>query len=229
MSVILLVRHGQASFGADNYDRLSERGHEQAALLGHHWQESGQRLDAIYSGTLQRQIDTARGLHTAFRDTLGRAPDATLPEFDEFAFQPLLRAHAGAGNAVDWSLLARDRAAFHRYFESALGAWTRGELTAPGTETWPDFQARCARGLARIVELAGRGRVVAVCSSAGAIGGVLQQVLGLDDANTIRLQLTLYNCSVTRLLTDGRVVSLESFNGIPHLERPGRTSLITHR
>ncbi len=228
MSVILLVRHGQASFGADDYDRLSDRGHEQAALLGRHWHESGQQLDAIVSGTLRRQVDTARGLHAAYRDSIAGAP-AVLPEFDEFAFQPLLKAHAAAGEQVDWQLLARDKQAFHRYFAAALGAWTRGELSAPGTEPWPAFQARCARGLERVVALAGRSRVVAVCSSAGAIGAIVQRVLGLDDANTVRLQLTLYNCSVTRLLTDGRIITLESFNGIPHLERPGRATLITHR
>lgn len=34
MALITFVRHGQASWGADNYDQLSIKGAEQARVLG---------------------------------------------------------------------------------------------------------------------------------------------------------------------------------------------------
>ena len=34
MAEILMVRHGQAAFGTDDYDRLTEVGWEQSRLLG---------------------------------------------------------------------------------------------------------------------------------------------------------------------------------------------------
>ncbi len=59
MSTIYLVRHGQASFGTDNYDQLSATGREQVRQLGKYFAESGERIDRIYAGALRRQTETA--------------------------------------------------------------------------------------------------------------------------------------------------------------------------
>ncbi|MCC7411892.1 MAG: histidine phosphatase family protein [Gammaproteobacteria bacterium] len=233
MSVLYLVRHGQASFGADDYDRLSPAGLRQAELLADHWLALDRRLDAVYAGSLVRQRDTAATVAQRFR-AAGRPLRHADPshEFDEYAFQPLLERHAceqGAALPLDWAELARDRAAFHRFLESALHAWTRGALVADGAETWLQFRARCVAGLERVMRELGQGRSAAVFTSAGAIGAIVQHVLGLNDARTVALKLTLYNCSVTKLLFDGRTVTLESFNAIAHLERPEHTDLVTFR
>jgi len=60
MGTIHLVRHGQASAGTDDYDRLSERGEYQAGLLGLWWKQQGFAVDHAAFGTLKRQRDTAR-------------------------------------------------------------------------------------------------------------------------------------------------------------------------
>src|SRR5690606_2569297 len=57
---LYLIRHGQASFGTDHYDRLSDLGRRQAEVLGHYLRDHGIHLDAAYSGSLQRQQDTAQ-------------------------------------------------------------------------------------------------------------------------------------------------------------------------
>src|SRR5574338_357101 len=62
MSLVYLVRHAQASFGAKDYDRLSELGRQQARWLGGYFAERGLRFARVLSGTLARQQDTAREL-----------------------------------------------------------------------------------------------------------------------------------------------------------------------
>ena len=51
MGAIYLVRHGQAAFGTDDYDRLTEIGYTQAHLLG------GPKVDDF---TIERDPDTGR-------------------------------------------------------------------------------------------------------------------------------------------------------------------------
>jgi len=231
VSTVILVRHAQASFGSDDYDRLSALGERQASLLGEYWAGLGQRLDAIYTGNMRRQIESAR-LVAGTLAAAGRElpPPSVLPEFDEFPFLPLLETHTRAVlGHDDWRAIAHDRHAMHRLFEGALHAWTRGELCAEGLEPWPHFKARCARGIEHVLHQIGRGRSVAVFSSAGAICAAVQRVLGLSDVATVGLKLTMYNCALTTLVTDGEKVSLQSFNGIPHLAQPGRAEFVTLR
>ena len=73
MSELVFVRHGQASFGAASYDALSERGFEQVRELARHWLETGESFQAIYSGTLQRQRETAAELASVVKDQVRRS------------------------------------------------------------------------------------------------------------------------------------------------------------
>ncbi|WP_164030788.1 histidine phosphatase family protein, partial [Serratia marcescens] len=50
MGSIYLIRHGQASFGADDYDVLSPTGIRQAEILGDHLRNLGVRFDRVLSG-----------------------------------------------------------------------------------------------------------------------------------------------------------------------------------
>ena len=62
MGTLYLVRHGQASFGADDYDQLSPLGLQQAQRLGAHWLAHGQRFDTVLMGTLRRHAQTLDGI-----------------------------------------------------------------------------------------------------------------------------------------------------------------------
>ena len=79
------------------------------------------------------------------------------------------------------------------------------------------------------MEREGRGRVWAVCTSAGVIGAAVAHVLGLADREALRLSWSVHNASITRLQYDGHRVSLLTFNAVPHLEQPGRLDMITYR
>jgi len=236
MSTLYLVRHGQASFGGDNYDVLSDLGRRQARALAEHWLALEYRLDAVYSGEMERQRDSA----LTVVDTLAAAGHTPIEpglcaNFNEYAFQPLLRAHAAdaesraGGQPVDWDRLSRDRKAFHYFLQEALERWTRDELNADGAETWAAFKQRCSEGLEQILAECGRGQTIAIFSSAGAIGAIVQHVLQLNDAQTIRLKLGLYNTGVTTFLYNEREISLSTFNSIAHLETGAQRNLISYR
>jgi len=59
MAEITLLRHAQASFGADNYDQLSELGHRQAQWLGQHLRNPGKGFDRLVMGSMVRHRETA--------------------------------------------------------------------------------------------------------------------------------------------------------------------------
>lgn len=235
MSEIYLVRHGQAAFGARNYDELSKRGHRQAELLADHWAALQQRFDAVYAGELEHQIDSAttvlkrlqeRGAHVLELEIRGA--------FNEFSFQPILKSHeqnlraAEPPVAIDWASIWSDRRACYAFLEGALHSWTRGELSGAEIEPRQAFCDRCVAGVQSIVQSHGRGASVAVFTSSGAISVILQHVLGIDDATTIGLELAMYNACVTKLLYNDDQVSLASFNTIGHLEIAGDDTLITY-
>ncbi|MFA6245264.1 MAG: phosphoglycerate mutase family protein, partial [Candidatus Hydrogenedentales bacterium] len=59
MGFLTVVRHGQASFHEDDYDKLSPLGEEQARSLGTYWARHGIRFDHVVSGPLVRQRRSA--------------------------------------------------------------------------------------------------------------------------------------------------------------------------
>ena len=59
MSLLLLVRHGQASWGAHDYDRLSSVGTQQSRVLGAALAARGVRPDLVLRGSMTRHRETA--------------------------------------------------------------------------------------------------------------------------------------------------------------------------
>ena len=72
MGQVYLVRHGQASFGAADYDQLSPTGVEQARVLGRWFAQCGHRFTRVATGSLKRHRQTAEAC-------LGVIPDAQRP------------------------------------------------------------------------------------------------------------------------------------------------------
>ncbi|MDO8419608.1 MAG: histidine phosphatase family protein, partial [Rubrivivax sp.] len=54
MGTLYLVRHGQASFGAADYDQLSDLGARQCRALGRWFRERGVAFEGVLRGTLRR-------------------------------------------------------------------------------------------------------------------------------------------------------------------------------
>jgi broad specificity phosphatase PhoE len=225
MSRIYLVRHGQAAFGTNDYDRLTETGIAQCRQLARHWRAIGRRVDFVYTGMLRRQRESAE----AFVQATAEAGDIPLPVkampgFEEYDHLALLAAHQGAGTQPG---AMEDRRAFHHRLSGALRAWVAGELR--NVESFMEFRDRCAAALAALMREAGRGRTAVLFASAGSLAAAIQPVLGLADWDLLRLKLTFFNSGVSSLLFDGEAVTIESLNAVSHLEQLEFTQLITHR
>jgi broad specificity phosphatase PhoE len=225
MSRVYLVRHGQAAFGTDNYDRLTDTGTEQCRQLARHWRSIGRRVELVYSGTLRRQRESAEAfVQAAAEEGNSLIPVRSLPGIEEYDYLALLAAHQGGGSPPDTGI---DRRAFHRLLSGALKAWAAGELR--GVEPYPVFRDRCAAALAALLREAGRGRHAVLFGSAGSLAAAMQSALGLADWDLLRLKLTFFNSGVSSLLFDGEALTIESLNTVSHLEQPAFMQLITHR
>jgi broad specificity phosphatase PhoE len=225
VSTLHLIRHGQASIHAEDYDVLSERGVRQSRLLGAWIAASGPALHAVYSGPRRRQRDTARHLLEAAREAGATLPDpVVLDDLDEYpAFEvlrhgvPQLLAEEPdlAAQLGDDPLSARGPSIYER----VIARWMRAEIAAQGLETWRDFEARVRRALAHVIATEGRGREVAVVTSGGPISVALKAALALDDEIVLRMQGVVTNASITELKYRGELLTLARFNSVPHLPR----------
>lgn len=228
MASLYLVRHGQASFGADNYDVLSDLGVRQCRLLGEWWKERGLSPDRIFSGPMQRHLQSLG----AFSAGLGRELEfATLPGIAEFDHENVLEVYRPefVDKATILRFLAdtpRPRQAFHRIFTAAVACWHDGRHDGDYKESWPAFRQRVLATFAELRQ--GRGDVI-VFTSGGAISVIVQAVLGLDDARCFALNSITLNSSVTRLLYRPEETSLHHFNSTAHLDVHNDAALITYR
>lgn len=241
-NAIVLVRHGQASFGADDYDRLSPLGVEQARLLGQWWARLGAAPGAVMHGSLRRHRETTAACLDALRGQGDAAIDATQPApqviedagFDEFDHHEVLARHApelAAPGALARHLAAQDdpRRAFQRLFAAAVARWAEGAHDADYREPWPAFKARCLAALARAQGVCRAGGPVVVFTSGGPIGVMIQHLMSIPDARAFDLHWVLLNAGITRIDCRGERLTLHSLNGVPHLELAGDPRLITYR
>jgi broad specificity phosphatase PhoE len=232
MSVIYLVRHGQASFGSDDYDRLSATGREQASLLGSYFAGLGERIDRIYSGALRRQRETAEIIAEALGPE--RPPLSVDPAFDEYDGDSILREFAASLSPeqraeAGWPGLHTDRRKFQLFLERAARAWVEAQIEAAQMLPWRGFHGRIVGALENIMRTEGRSKTLLISTSGGVIGTIVAHVLGLANHVGIELNWAVHNASITRLIYSAEKISLSMFNGLPHLDREERRGLITYR
>ncbi len=221
MSILFLVRHAQASFGAENYDALSELGVRQSRWLGEYFAARGLRFARAMSGTMVRQQETAR----AILDAMGEAGAAlALHEgLNEYPGEALYTAHTGIEPRAHQLSDARD---YWRTFRLAMQAWSQDRLVDV-PESWLDFGTRVNAALAEAVRGTARDDAVLVVSSGGAIGRALADLTGAPASTAIELNLQCRNTGFTELIAGGRALRLLSFNNVPHLDNAERRSAIT--
>lgn len=216
MGVVLLVRHGQASFGADDYDVLSPVGWEQGRLLGAWLAEHGVAPTALVRGGMRRHRETLEAVVSGagWED----APEVLVDDaWDEFDHLGIVASHPEVGTALG------DRKAFQRVFEEATARWTAGE--GEYDEPWTGFVARVRGALDRVAALAGSGRTVVVVTSGGVIGVLAAYLADPADGDPAalarrwaRLNAVTVNSSVTRLVVGSTGARVLTFNEHAHLE-----------
>lgn len=236
MTEIILIRHGQASFGAANYDALSDLGRAQARALGGHFARLGLRPSRLICGTLSRQVDTAAELRAGMIDAGADWAETAWPEtethagLNEYDAESMAEAWWKAGERPHPS----DRKAHFRGLMQALAAWQAAEIDP--VESWAQFSARIADAMAlAAARRAGEGAdagagadsgPVFVATSGGVIGEIIRSALAAPDATWIKVHMQVKNAGYSRLIAGRQGLSVASFNETPHLD--GRDGAVTY-
>lgn len=233
MSDIYMIRHAQASFLSENYDRLSGLGCLQSRILGEYLSQIGISFDAIYSGSLERQRHTAeRVLERMPADA--RCDLRIQPGLNEYDAKGIVLSQVPAmiqdnpKLALDLERI-RERRPFQRIFEGAMYRWISGRYDAEGVEPWKVFRNRVQEAVNRIMMENGRGKTIALFTSGGPICVTLQTALGVTDHIAIQLNWQLRNTSVSVFKYSDRGIFLNSYNSLNHLLDQKDSALLTYR
>ena len=212
MGTLYLVRHGQASFGADDYDQLSERGQAQAVRLGEYWRERGLKFDTVYAGTLKRHQQTLAGIEQGLGSS---ASLQSRPGLNEYDSEALLRAiHPAPLPRPDTPELYRHH---FRLLCDALAQWMGGTISPEGMPAYADFVRGVTSALEH-VRAHHAGQNVLLVSSGGPIATAVGHVLGLSPDATIDLNMRIRNSAVTEFQFNPKRHHLLTYNTLPHLD-----------
>lgn len=235
MGQIYLVRHGQASFGTEDYDRLSELGMEQARLLGEWFANCHQKFDLVMTGSLKRHRQTADAclgaLPKALRIETDWQTDAGFNEYDHDEVMIRHRPEFAEPGAIKRFVAENDNARhlFQQLFQEAMARWMSGRHDADYREPWPVFRSRCVAALDRLIASTGKSQNIVVFTSGGTIATLCQHVMGLQDPQVFELNWSLVNSAVTKLLYRPGRISLSYLNNFAHLEWLGEPHSVTYR
>jgi broad specificity phosphatase PhoE len=240
MGTLIMVRHGQASFGAENYDKLSVTGIAQSVALGEYWARRRQRFDAVFSGEQERQAHTLRAVRDVVRQKGLPFPEpCVLDAFNEYDAdkimsrflpslleqEPVVRegmqtiSREGVGSPGG-------KKAFQRVFQIVMDRWLSGEGETAGVESWQGFRDRVVGGVRGILEAYPSGKTVAVFTSGGPVCAALQEALKTPDRVALDLGWIVKNGSLTEFRYSGGRFTLTGFNATPH---DVDDSMITYR
>jgi len=220
MPLIHLVRHGQASFGTDNYDLLSSLGGLQASAAGRELGRRGigapARTPAMVSGSLQRQRRTAE----IIAGELGVVDSQLLTDerWNEFDAHALVDSRLG-GAGASAGLTSQE---FQVELDAEMRAWIDGASTS-----WVEFSGGALEALRDIAAGTPKGSDAIVATSAGVTAAVVGELLGLDAHGVIALNRVSVNASITTVISGSRGLSLLTFNDHAHFI--GEGDLLTNR
>lgn len=222
MGILYLVRHGQASFGAADYDQLSELGQRQSLRLGQWFRMRGLRFDAVLTGTLRRHAQTLAGIEAGLQC---RHAALALPGLNEYDGDAVVRAiHPAPLALTDAAELRRQH---FRLLRQGLTQWMAGTAQPEGMPSHGEFVAGVVGALDHVRDRHADGTVLLV-SSGGPIATAIGHVLGLDHAATIELNMHLRNSAVSEFKVATKRHTLITFNTLPHLDGPDDADAVTY-
>jgi broad specificity phosphatase PhoE len=236
MGILYFIRHGQASFGQKNYDRLSLAGIQQARILGEYLAGIRFVFNEAYCGKMERQQHTAREVMDSFTSAgLAFPSPVTQSAFDEYdAFtvwknQTHEMIQEKALLPEDIAQTRTDKRKFQQLFERVMMRWISGNHDAPGNIRWEDFVGRVLEGITTLTTRHGTSQHIAVFTSGGPISIAMQLALSLSDSKTMEISWQVMNASVSRFYFNSRGIFLAGFNDIAHLAMKQDSSLLTYR
>jgi len=222
MGTLYLIRHGQASFGAADYDQLSELGARQCRALGQYFAERGVQFEAVLRGTLRRHAQSLSAIDEGYAAALPEVQE--WPGLNEYDGDAVIRTvHAGPLAKPDSPEVYR---AHFRLLRQGLAAWMAGSVAPVGMPNYAQFVAGINAALDH-VRSQHSGNVLLV-SSGGPISTAVGQVLGTSAETTIELNLRIRNSAVTEFAFTPKRHMLVSYNHVPHLDVAGRESWVSY-
>jgi broad specificity phosphatase PhoE len=222
MGTLYLVRHGQASFGAADYDQLSDLGLRQSIRLGEYFAERGIHFDALIAGTLRRHKQTLAGILQGMNRAGEHLAWEGLNEYDSEAV--IATVHAGALEKPTSPEMVRHH---FRLLRDGLTRWMAGSTRPAGMPAYADFVAGVAGALDH-VRANHYGQTVLVVTSGGPIATAVGHVLGTRPEVTIDLNLRIRNTAITEFAFTPKRHMLAGFNAVPHLDAPAFKDWVTY-
>jgi broad specificity phosphatase PhoE len=229
VGTVYLVRHGQAAFGTDHYDRLTDLGIAQARLLGGYFGRRQIRFDAVFTGTLRRQAETAQGIFEG-HELAAPVLQETFPGLDEYKPEAIMMALTGNVPVPALAAARRDPLVVREHFRvlrDALLAWAEDRTQPQGMPVWQAFQDSAVAALVEARQRFPDGNVLIV-SSGGPIAAIVAATLKSPPATAVELNLRIRNSALTEFATTPRRHHLVSFNGLPHLDTHPDPTLTTY-
>lgn len=237
MSTIYLIRHGQASFGQDNYDQLSEVGIEQAKVLGTSFAQRDIRPDHIIRGDMFRHQQTQDNCLEQLTLSSSSQIRHTLhidENWNEFPHQEVLAVY-DERFAIPSKMMehfkheANPQATFIHTFNQALNRWKSGEYDNEYSEPWSTFKRRVMTGLDAIATQTGKGQSSLVFTSGGAIAVVVMAMLDVADEHFMKINMNIANCGVTQLKVTKQGLMLQVMNDHSLFDLVENKALLTFR
>ncbi len=230
MSVIYLIRHGQASFGRMNYDKLSDVGEAQAKRLGEVLRKRLPQVHVAVTGTMQRHKQTADGCLSAMKAKLKVGEDRGFDEFDheEIIARLKPRYQNKLILAAELATSLQPKKAFQEVFAQAVERWVSGEYDSEYTESWSMFQARSVSAVSRLGASLASKQHALVFTSGGVITALVQHLLSIPRHEAFKLNWSLVNCGITKVLVGSQGLTLSTLNEHGHFEFDAKR-LITYR
>ncbi|WP_342131744.1 histidine phosphatase family protein [Hydrogenophaga sp. OTU3427] len=222
MGQLYLVRHGQASFGAEDYDQLSELGQRQSRRLGEYFRAKGLGFDAVLTGSLKRHAQTWAGI----RDGLGATPEPLVwPGLNEYDSEAVIAAvHPHPLDKADTPEKYRQH---FRLLRDGLAQWMAGTVTPRGMPSYVDFVAGITSALDH-VKRHHHGQRVLLVSSGGPISTAVGHILGTPAETTIELNMRIRNSAVTEFAFNPKRHMLLTYNTLPHLDSAEHADWVTY-
>ena len=222
MGTLYLVRHGQASFGEADYDRLSELGHKQSRRLGEYFSAKGITFDAVVTGTLRRHTETFNGIAQGMGLKAEALAWPGLNEYDSEAVIGAIHPHK-----LEKPTSPEMYRHHFRLLRDGLSQWMAGVVSPRGMPSYDEFVHGVTSALDH-VRTQHHGKNVLVVSSGGPISTAVGQVLGTSPETTIELNLRIRNSSVTEFAFTPKRHMLVTYNTLPHLDEAGYMDWITY-
>ncbi len=231
MSILILFRHGQASYLHGEYDQLSPLGERQSRLLGEFWADQNAIFDHVFIGPRRRHHQTHNQFAAVYQERgLAWPEPIELQELDEYPAIRLVQKHL----LQDWIKKSelvdegrerinqelRSSDGFNDAFRELMRTWVRGELQDSEVERWHEFQTRVAQAIGKMTQPLERGKMIAAFTSAGTVAAAAGQALGVTDEKILEMSWIVRNATYTDFLFSRDRFSLRTFNASPYIHNP---------